>query len=71
MKNNILNNVTIVENQFIDVDECFIFSGARIEGRRIDWNWGMDHKMQYWQKDKNYRFANVKEHDIFVCEWED
>ena len=28
-------------------------------------------KMQYWQKDKNYRFANVKEHDIFVCEWED
>lgn len=28
-------------------------------------------KMQYWQKEKYYRFANVKEHDIFVCEWEE
>lgn len=28
-------------------------------------------KMQYWQKDERYKFANVKEHDIFVCEWED
>ena len=28
-------------------------------------------KMMYWQDGGKYRFANVKEHDIFVCDWED
>ena len=28
-------------------------------------------KTQYWQKDEKYRFANVGEHDHYVCKWED
>ncbi len=28
-------------------------------------------KMQYWQKDKRYKFANIREHDRFACVWED
>lgn len=36
------------------------------------WRWFITQsvKMMYWQQDKDYKFANVKEHDIFVCQWE-
>lgn len=37
------------------------------------WRWFVSRsvKMMYWQKEKHYKFANVKEHDIFVFRWED
>lgn len=37
------------------------------------WRWFVTKsvKMQYWQKEKDYRFANIKEHDIYECQWED
>lgn len=50
MKDNVLSNLRITGNTLCRVDECFLFAGARIEGRRTDWNWGTEHKMQYWQK---------------------
>lgn len=28
-------------------------------------------KMQYWQKDEYFKFANIGEHDYYVCKWED
>lgn len=28
-------------------------------------------KMQYWQKDSLIKFANIKEHDMFECQWEE
>ena len=36
------------------------------------WRWYITQsvKMQYWQRKNDYRFANLKEHDIFECEWE-
>ena len=39
----------------------------------VAWRWFVTKsvKMQYWQKDKDYRFANIKEHDIYECQWED
>ncbi|MGM9760828.1 MAG: hypothetical protein ACI30I_12085 [Parabacteroides sp.] len=45
----------------------------KFHGLYAAWRWCVTRsvKMQYWQKDKYYRFANVKEHDIFVCEWEE
>ena len=39
----------------------------------LAWRWFVTRsvKMQYWQNDDEYRFANIKEHDIFECQWED
>jgi hypothetical protein len=36
------------------------------------WRWFVTQsvKMMYWQRNSHYKFANVKEHDIFVCQWE-
>lgn len=28
-------------------------------------------KYQYWQKDDKFKFANIGEHDYYVCQWED
>jgi len=37
------------------------------------WRWFVTKsvKMQYWQRGQDYRFANIKEHDIFECQWEE
>lgn len=37
------------------------------------WRWYVTQsvKMQYWQRGDDYRFANIKEHDIYECVWED
>lgn len=47
-------------------------SGQEIKNGYLAWRWFITQsvKMMYWQKDKMYKFANVKEHDIFVCQWE-
>lgn len=39
----------------------------------LAWRWYVTRsvKMQYWQKNNEYKFANIKEHDIFECQWED
>ncbi len=50
MKGNVLRDVCITGNHLKSVEECFQIFGVRAQGRRTDWNWGGDHKMQYWQK---------------------
>ena len=36
------------------------------------WRWFVTRsvKMMYWQKEVHYKFANVGEHDYYVCQWE-
>lgn len=68
----------ILQNKHLDKREDYRTGKGgnnpqQFHGQYAAWRWYVTQsvKMQYWQKDKNYRFANVKEHDIFVCEWED
>lgn len=37
------------------------------------WRWYVTQsvKMQYWQRERDYRLANIKEHDIYECVWEE
>lgn len=47
-------------------------SGQKVVQGYYAWRWFVTRsvKMMYWQKEKHYKFANVKEHDIFVFQWE-
>ena len=45
---NYVKDVAIRENMLRDVETCFLFYGAWIEGRRYDWNWGRNHTEQIW-----------------------
>lgn len=47
-------------------------SGQQIVSGYYAWRWFVTRsvKMMYWQLNRHYKFANVKEHDIFVCQWE-
>ena len=47
-------------------------AGQQCKNGYLAWRWFVTQsvKMMYWQKNEHYKFANVKEHDIFVCHWE-
>ncbi len=46
---NYIEDVVVRNNKLFDVQNCFSFYGARLEGRRFDWNWGKHHTTQFWQ----------------------
>lgn len=48
LKGNYVEDVIIEDNILKNVENCFIFYGAWIEGRRFDWNWGKHHTTQTW-----------------------
>ena len=48
LKGNFVEDAVIEGNKLTDVENCFIFYGAWIEGRRFDWNWGKHHTTQTW-----------------------
>jgi len=39
----------------------------------LAWRWKVTESVsfQYWRLDKKYKFANIGEHDYYVCKWED
>ena len=45
---NYVKRTMIRNNKLKDVQFCFIFYAAWIEGRRFDWNWGAHHTTQTW-----------------------
>lgn len=47
-------------------------AGQLCKNGYLAWRWFVTQsvKMMYWQNAGDYKFANVKEHDIFVCQWE-
>ena len=48
LRKNYVKRVVIKNNELRDVQNCFIFYAAWIEGRRFDWNWGLHHTTQTW-----------------------
>lgn len=48
LKENCVENIVIRNNELRDVDVCFLFFGAYLEGRRFDWKWGLNRTEQKW-----------------------
>ena len=48
LSGNYAKDIYINNNTMTDVENCFIFYGLWIEGRRFDWNWGKHHTTQTW-----------------------
>lgn len=48
LRENYVRNIIIKSNYLKDVQNCFMFYAAWIEGRRFDWNWGVHHTTQTW-----------------------
>ncbi|MCD8068551.1 MAG: hypothetical protein LUE87_06650, partial [Lachnospiraceae bacterium] len=48
MRNNVIRNVNIHDNMILNADYAFIFTGAQMEGRRYDWNFGYPRHAKMW-----------------------
>ena len=46
---------------------------AKPEGTWLAWRWKVTESVsfQYWMLNGKYRFANIGEHDYYVCKWEE
>lgn len=60
MIGNVIRNVEILHNAMYDVDDCFTFYGARLEGRRVDIRIGVPPKNQTW-------LPLLKDHSVVTC----
>lgn len=49
MNKNYVSDIVISENRLENVADCFCIHAAWIDGRRSDWWWSFDHRIQNWQ----------------------
>lgn len=73
---NYVKKTIIRNNRLKDVQNCFIFYAAWIEGRRFDWNWGAHHTTQTWlppvtNHAKTTVIASENRIEDLVCEHND
>lgn len=60
MIGNVIQNVEICRNQLYDVDDCFTFYGAQLEGRRVDVRLGIPPRTMKW-------LPLLEDHSVTTC----